>query len=1508
MSKIIGTKLGLLLERAPQPSEAINLPILFFLSYPHRDIGPVIVKPVPKDESLGYLTIANKLELVFFDKQTNFCLFYHKIDGTHSVWRLRRANEKEIELITTNNNPKMNNESRVSTSILDSPLVNTLRHSPCQTSFSGVNLNSPFRGSNRQASPAMIASPIFKEDRGSPRSPHFLSPLRTGRLTASPASPLLRNFATPPNRDMQTPLQGSTLRKEIFAYSSGDRLATPLRSAFIVDPFDEVDAPLLLEVCIEHVWNEPAHGLTGKTRKAFVTQDCLGQNYMAYLLGQQQQLKLIRFDPCNDGKKIIFGPLNLITAKDAEPIESLSMMCVLDHSNNIILYSGINKVSTVHVASLLPSTSTLMSSSSNKSYPMQSPVLRRGNLASSTRQSSSQGHQSRFSAETELPSVLHDQSQTSVYDPESNISSFAYKSIANILSIKDNVRDRITIETNASNFRISIPPLATSGVVKMCLEALKTVLPREVGIHLIIRWYSLRNPPGLHDYTPEKELDSFKYCLLSLIGYELDTNAFDMDYYSNISPSVVKKLNSESDEKGSDDDWLWLISNSPSSAKRTLVRRSSNEISRTISPSNPLFPYLPSILFTLHLIHEELLLHLLMKDYAPQLCDIIYMIASDLKRISYQDYYWRMAPNICSTLNNPPRISKKDFKLLNHPSFLTDSPPIVYNHLQSLLVSNGSPFPSIPKITQQIRRLVLLFTCFQNSSFTESDVLTHIGHSKLDLGEEIEICSGSPYQKIVLCLNKLGMTLNDLKCLPPGLVLPIWNAIFDCKPDPPIIWNSECYTLIGREDLAILSGSRVPKYPIKVDKILEFDNDDDGLSSLNREALSLLFPNDRRVDEAYELLQSSKPVIVAIEQKPGVSDHDFIEDQERHLYTMNIRTCALPVGRGMLSLRTFRPVVAKNFPIPRLCLSGRVPPRNTTVEVSHIETPQNMNTWPLFHNGVAAGLKVCPNSDAIDSHWIVYNKNKVESLSNASNAADAANEHAGFLLALGLNGYLPRLSWMNIHDYFNKGNELARVAIMIGLAAAKRGTMDINVEKMLSIHAEAFLPPSSIEMDIAPIVEVAAVLGIGLLYQGSVQRHIAKMLLAEIGRPPGPEMEHYIDRESYALSAGLALGLVTLGRGNELISTVSSSDCVSMADELCNYMIGGHKRPLTAGQREKYKTPSYQIREGDCVNSDVTSPGATLALGMMFFNTNNEAIAKWVTAPDTQYLLESVRPDFLLQRTLSKGLILWDSIRPTEEWIKSHLPSIVAENALKKVDTPNPRIDYETMSQAYCNIIAGACMAMGLKYAGSADQDAFDSIHAFVNVFMNLPNEQVLAEQAGRSTIESCLNVLIISLAMIMAGTGNEEVMRICRYLRSRISQVNVVLYGSHMATHMALGLLFLGGCRYTLSSSPEAVAALICAFFPKYPIHSNDNRYHLQAFRHLYVLAAEPRLVLPRDIDAGKLVYAPLVIKKKSGEYLNIRAPCFLPQLDLLEEVVLENDRYWKISFNIHLNWKNLL
>ena len=65
---------------------------------------------------------------------------------------------------------------------------------------------------------------------------------------------------------------------------------------------------------------------------------------------------------------------------------------------------------------------------------------------------------------------------------------------------------------------------------------------------------------------------------------------------------------------------------------------------------------------------------------------------------------------------------------------------------------------------------------------------------------------------------------------------------------------------------------------------------------------------------------------------------------------------------------------------------------------------------------------------------------------------------------------------------------------------ARRGTMDVSTTKLLSIHISALLPPTSTELDVPHIVKVAAILGIGLVYQSTTHRHIAEVLLSEIGQ------------------------------------------------------------------------------------------------------------------------------------------------------------------------------------------------------------------------------------------------------------------------------------------------------------------------------------------------------------------------------------------------------------------------
>lgn len=98
-------------------------------------------------------------------------------------------------------------------------------------------------------------------------------------------------------------------------------------------------------------------------------------------------------------------------------------------------------------------------------------------------------------------------------------------------------------------------------------------------------------------------------------------------------------------------------------------------------------------------------------------------------------------------------------------------------------------------------------------------------------------------------------------------------------------------------------------------------------------------------------------------------------------------------------------------------------------------------------------------------------------------------------MALGLNGHLKNLATHNTYEYLCKFQEMTSVGLLIGLASMQRGTMDTASTKMLSIHIEALLPPTSMELDIPQNLQVAALLGIGLVYQGSAHRHMTEVLL-----------------------------------------------------------------------------------------------------------------------------------------------------------------------------------------------------------------------------------------------------------------------------------------------------------------------------------------------------------------------------------------------------------------------------
>jgi len=184
--------------------------------------------------------------------------------------------------------------------------------------------------------------------------------------------------------------------------------------------------------------------------------------------------------------------------------------------------------------------------------------------------------------------------------------------------------------------------------------------------------------------------------------------------------------------------------------------------------------------------------------------------------------------------------------------------------------------------------------------------------------------------------------------------------------------------------------------------------------------------------------------------------------------------------------------------------------------------------------------------------------------------------------------------------------------------------------------------------------------------------------------------------------------------------------------------------------------------------------------------------------------------------------------------------------------------------------------------------------------------------------LENCVGVTALGLSLVMAGTGHLPTLKLLRGLRKRLapaamqsavmsaipnaafSGIGGLTYGNHMAVSMAIGFLFLGGGAYTFATNNAAIAALVVSLFPRFPQTPTGNRCHLQAFRHLYVMAAEPRCVTAIDIDTRSPVYVPLEIQLKAPHAaappppFTRTAPCLLPEREAVRSVKISGPRYW--------------
>jgi len=613
------------------------------------------------------------------------------------------------------------------------------------------------------------------------------------------------------------------------------------------------------------------------------------------------------------------------------------------------------------------------------------------------------------------------------------------------------------------------------------------------------------------------------------------------------------------------------------------------------------------------------------------------------------------------------------------------------------------------------------------------------------------------------------------------------------------------------------------------------------------------------------ILNTFRPTIARCRPEPHWSESDLLEAQKDHAQMLAYRTLAISSGRGLIYYSARIPLLTQRFPIGGFNLSCVMKPDNNTVGVDKNSFTEEKVCWAFFHAGVAAGLSISREARGIDTSWILFNKP----------LQDLSNRHAGFLLALGLNGHLKSVAKWVAFKYLTPKHTMTSIGLLLGLAASYIGTMDSLITRLLSVHVTRMLPPGAAELNLSPLTQATGIMGIGLLYCNTQHRRMSEIMVSEIEHIDTELEEEPLRNEGYRLAAGFALGFINLGKGSDLK--------------------GLHDMRLT----ERLLALAVGTKQVDLVHVlDKATAASVVAFALIYMKSENKVLARKIDVPESLLQFDYVRPDIFLLRTLARHLIMWKEIVPSFEWVQNSLPE-----AYRRRSRLDGIVRLTSDDLPFYNIIAGLCFSIALRHAGSGNTSARDVLIHYLDQFMRICqiDANTFDKKLTRNTIRNCQDLIALSAATVMAGTGDLAVFRRLRSQHGRDDSETP--YGSHLAAHLAIGALFLGGGTFTFGTSNLAIGALLVAFYPLFPSTVQDNRSHLQAFRHFWVLATEARCLVARDIDTNQPVPMPIQITLRNGLQTQRHIPCLLPELDQIKAVRTSSSEYWNIVLDFENN-----
>ncbi|PFH36907.1 hypothetical protein BESB_033650 [Besnoitia besnoiti] len=180
------------------------------------------------------------------------------------------------------------------------------------------------------------------------------------------------------------------------------------------------------------------------------------------------------------------------------------------------------------------------------------------------------------------------------------------------------------------------------------------------------------------------------------------------------------------------------------------------------------------------------------------------------------------------------------------------------------------------------------------------------------------------------------------------------------------------------------------------------------------------------------------------------------------------------------------------------------------------------------------------------------------------------------------------------------------------------------------------------------------------------------------------------------------------------------------------------------------------------------------------------------------------------------------------------------------------------------------CLALACVAAGSCDDEVLSALFAERQLRLSRPRPETVG---GATAVAAAAAVVAAAAAAGLASedtasaTAAAETAAAC----ARAAEENEAdaQYGALLLLHQAIGFVCMAGGRRSFEeNSFFATAVLVMALFPvRPPSDPADQSAHLQAARHLWVLATEPRHLAAIDADAGQRVALPVsLLVRRAG------------------------------------------